>query len=163
MVALPHRMKATAGRIQIVCFGVGAHSYALDILRIKEIINPLPITAVPRAPAFVEGIVELRGAFLPVIDLRKRFDLPATPLGRDGKYIVARLAGRPVGLVVDRVHEARPLDVARIQPAPPLALAGDARFFSGVVKQEEEIVLLVDLDAVLSAEEQGALAALGAP
>jgi purine-binding chemotaxis protein CheW len=157
-------MKPPEGRTQIVCFGVGAGRYALDILRIKEIINPLPITPVPRAPAFVEGIIELRGAFLPVIDLRKRFDLPAAPLDRDGKYIIARLAGRAAGLVValvvDRVLDARPLDLARIQPAPPLAVAGEARFFSGVVKQEEEIVLLVDLDAVLSAEEQGALADL---
>ena len=73
------RDAAAQERVQLAAFLVGDELYALDIMRIKEIINPLPITRVPRAPAFLEGVIELRRSILPVVDLRKRFDLPATP------------------------------------------------------------------------------------
>ena len=91
--------------IQVARFHVGDEEYALDIMRIKEIINPAPITRVPRAPAFIEGIIELRGAFLPVVDLRKRFGLAPRPPGRETKYVIVSLEGRIVGLIVDRVTE----------------------------------------------------------
>ena len=80
--------KKVAELIQLVAFRVGEGLYAVDILRIKEIINPLKITQVPKAPPFIEGVIELRGAILPIVDLRKRFDLPATPTTRTSKIII---------------------------------------------------------------------------
>ena len=116
--------------VQVACFFVGSEEYALDIMRIKEIINPVPVTRVPRAPVFIEGIIELRGAFLPVIDLRRRFELPVTELTRDTKYVIVALAGRILGLVVDRVAEVKPIPVDQISAAPELAVAGDSVLLS---------------------------------
>ena len=101
---------------QLVAFGVADGEYALDIMRIKEIINPVAVTPVPKAPPFIEGVIELRGAILPIVDVRKRFDLSPTPATRATKYPDRRrsIVGEQriiVGLVVDRVSE--PLRVPR--------------------------------------------------
>jgi len=143
--------------LQVARFHVGDGEYGLDIMRIKEIINPVPITRVPRAPAFVEGIIELRGAFLPVVDLRKRFGVDLSAGGRDAKYVIVSLEGRIVGLVVDRVTEVSRIPVDEIGEPPAMALGEQTRFFSGVVKSGDRIVMLVDLDAVLSAAERAQL------
>ena len=80
--------RRTDESLQMVGFRVGEGEYALDIMRVKEIINPVRVTAVPKAPPFIEGVIELRGAILPVVDLRKRFDLPATPATRATKFLI---------------------------------------------------------------------------
>jgi purine-binding chemotaxis protein CheW len=157
--------------VQLAAFTVGEEQYALDIMRIKEIINPLKITPVPKAPTFIEGVVELRGAILPVVDMRKRFDLPAAPPGRSAKYLIVSLEGLSrgaeraqrwiVGLVVDGVQEVVRLPKSAIRPAPAMAVAGDARYFSGVCHHRERIVMVVDLDALLSTSERATLDRLG--
>jgi purine-binding chemotaxis protein CheW len=148
---------------QLVAFSVGSGEYAMDIMRIKEIINPIPITQVPKAPEFIEGVVELRGAILPVVDLRKRFDLPATAPTRSTKYliVVIEMAGRRmiVGLVVDGVSE--PLRVARDQVRPaPLLAQGASAYFTGVVHHQGRILMVLDIDAILSSKEKITLAGL---
>jgi purine-binding chemotaxis protein CheW len=148
---------------QMVAFTVGGGEYALDIMRIKEIINPLPITPVPKAPPFIEGVVELRGAILPIVDLRKRFDLPATAPTRATKYLIVAIdvAGRRmiVGLVVDGVSE--PLRVPRDQVRPaPLLTQSSTAYFSGVVHHAGRILMVLDIDAVLSSSEKISLAGL---
>jgi purine-binding chemotaxis protein CheW len=144
-------------RAQVACFCVGDGHFALDIMRIKEIVNPVPITPVPRAPAFVEGIIELRGAFLPVVDLRKRFGLEPTPLDRDSKYMIVGMEGRVVGLVVDRVSEVKRVALAEVSEAPAIARGPEARFLSGVFKADGRIMMMLDLDEVLSPAERSAL------
>jgi purine-binding chemotaxis protein CheW len=146
--------------IQLACFFVGAEEYALDIMRIKEIINPVAITRVPRAPDFIEGIIELRGAFLPVVDLRRRFELAVAEVRRETKYIIVALEGRILGLVVDRVAEVKRITIDQISEAPELALGGETRYFNGVVKWDDRIVMLLDLDEVLSASEKDQLRGL---
>jgi purine-binding chemotaxis protein CheW len=120
--------------VQVASFHVGDQEYALDIMKIKEIINPLVITAVPKAPPFIEGIIELRGAVLPVVDLRKRFALEPRPQSRETKYIIVTLEGHIVGLVVDRVREVMRIDEGEILDAPAMATGVDARFVAGVFK-----------------------------
>jgi purine-binding chemotaxis protein CheW len=146
--------------IQVARFHVGDEEYALDIMRIKEIINPAPITRVPRAPAFIEGIIELRGAFLPVVDLRKRFGLDPRAAGRETKYVIVSLEGRIVGLIVDRVTEVSRIANDDIGKPPPMAVGDEGRFFSGVVKTGDRILLMLDLDAVLSSAERAQLRGL---
>jgi len=122
---------AGAGRVQLCTFRIGGEDYAVDIMRVREIIQPLPITPVPRAPAFVEGVVRLRSEVVPVVDVRKRFGLPATPPGRKTKFMVVHVAGRRIGLVVDEVCEVVRLHRSEIRPAP--ALSSDApRFILGI-------------------------------
>jgi purine-binding chemotaxis protein CheW len=155
---------------QMVAFSVGEGEYALDIMRIKEIINPVKVTAVPKAPSFIEGVIELRGAILPVVDMRKRFDLPATPAVRGTRFLIVAIDVSPggaapstrmiVGLVVDGVSEPLRVPREQIRPAPVLA-QGSAAYFSGVVHYHGRILMVIDLDAVLSSTEKVTLAGLG--
>jgi purine-binding chemotaxis protein CheW len=147
--------------LQVACFHVGAEEYALDIMRIKEIINPVRITTVPKAPRFIEGIIELRGAILPVVDLRRRFDLPATKPTRESKYVIVSLAGKIVGLIVDRVSEVLRIDSNEVKEAPDMAIGQEARFFLGVYQRDKRIVLVLDIDEVLTSMERSELAELG--
>jgi len=157
------RPQRVADLAQMVAFTVGEGEYAVDIMRIKEIINPVKITAVPKAPSFIEGVIELRGAILPVVDLRKRFDLPAPPVTRASKFliVVIEVAGRRmiVALVVDRVSEPVRVERAEVRPAPSLA-QGEAAYFTGVVHHQESILMVLDLDAILSTTEKVTLAGL---
>jgi len=123
---------AEGARVQLCTFRIGGEDYALDIMRVREIIQPLPVTPVPRAPAFVEGVVRLRGEVVPVVDVRKRFGLPATPFTRKSKYLIVTVAGRRLGLVVDEVCEVLRLARADIRPTPDLMGQRGPRFFLGV-------------------------------
>lgn len=149
--------------LQLVAFGVGPGEYALDIMRIKEIINPVPVTAVPKAPPFIEGVIELRGAILPIVDVRKRFDLPPSAPARATKYLIVGIdVGETrmiVGLVVDRVSE--PLRVPRsdLKPSPQLTI-GERAFFSGVVHHQGRMLMVLDPDALLSSGEKQTLSGL---
>jgi purine-binding chemotaxis protein CheW len=172
------RTEERAELVQLVAFSVGDGEYALDIMRIKEIINPTPITQVPKAPAFIEGVIELRGAILPIVDMRKRFDLPPTAVGRLTKFLIVAIdvgARRPdaseaqaaarrmiVGLIVDKVSEPLRLGKDQIRPAPQLA-AGDTPYFTGVARLGGRILMVLDLDALLSAREKSTLSGLGEP
>jgi purine-binding chemotaxis protein CheW len=155
---------------QLVAFGVGTGEYAVDIMRIKEIINPVPVVPMPKAPAFIEGVIELRGAILPVIDVRKRFDLPPSTPTRATKFLIVGLdigragAEEPltrmiVGLVVDRVSEPLRVPKADIKPAPQLTVAEQA-FFNGVVHHQGRMLMVLEVDALLSSHEKLTLAGL---
>jgi purine-binding chemotaxis protein CheW len=146
--------------IQLATFVVGTETYALDIMRIKEIINPLRITPVPRAPAFIEGVVELRGAILPVVDLRKRFDLPAPPAVRATKYVIVAIEGRIVGLVVDSVGEVLRLPRGDVRP-PPTLVEGSQAYFTGVCHHGGRIIMVLDIDRILSSQEKISLLGMG--
>jgi purine-binding chemotaxis protein CheW len=154
--------------VQLVAFHVGAGTYAIDIMRIKEIVNPVKVTPVPKAPPFVEGVIELRGAIQPLIDLRKRFDLPPTPITRSTKYMIVTLQVGDrryvVALVTDGVAE--PLRVAREQIRPAPALTRTAAYFSGAVRRDltggdSTIVMIVDVDSLLSGDEKTSLVGIG--
>jgi len=173
--------------VQLCGFRVGDEEYALDIMRIKEIINPLPITRVPKAPPFIEGVVELRGTVLPVIDMRKRFDVPPhtaedlqnPAVARARKYLIVPLrpaeaagpalapaggpppeAARLIGLIVDRVSDVIRVSRESIRRAPDLTQNEAARYFMGVCHHRERILMVLDIDAILSSSEKISLAGL---
>lgn len=120
------------GLAQLCTFRVGGEDYAIDIMRVREIIPPAPVTPVPRAPSFVEGVVRLRGDVIPVLDVRRRLGLPVTPATRKTKYLIVSVAGRRLGLVVDEVTEVLRIPRAQIRPPPALVEGGGPRFFLGV-------------------------------
>jgi purine-binding chemotaxis protein CheW len=157
-------MKTAAGApgelIQLATFLVGTEEYALDIMRIKEIINPLKITPVPKVPNFIEGVIELRGAILPIVDLRKRFDLPATPPIRSTKYIIVAIEGRIVGLVVDAVGEVLRIARGDVRPTPTLMEGDAASYFTGVCHHAGRIIMCLDIDRILSSTEKISLVSL---
>lgn len=120
------------GLAQLCTFRVGGEDYALDIMRLREIITPLPVTPVPRAPSFVEGVIRLRGDVIPVVDVRRRLGLPVTSPTRKSKVLIVHVAGRRLGLLVDEVTEVLRIPRAEIRPAPGLVDGGGPRFFLGV-------------------------------
>jgi purine-binding chemotaxis protein CheW len=117
--------------VQLCTFRIGGEDYAVDIMRVREIIYPLPITPVPRAPAFIEGVVRLRGEVIPVLDVRKRLGVDARAETRKSRFLVVNVAGRRIGLVVDEVCEVLRLPRSEIRPAPALGPPGAPRFFLG--------------------------------
>ncbi len=118
--------------VQLCTFRIGGEDYAVDIMRVREIIHPLPITPVPRAPASVEGVVRLRGEVIPVLDVRKRLGLPASAPTRRTRFLVVDVARRRIGLVVDEVCEVIRIPRGDIRAAPPLGDERGPRFFLGV-------------------------------
>lgn len=138
--------------VQLCAFRVGGEEYAIDIMRIREIVPPQKVTPVPRAPEFIEGVVNLRGAIVPVVDLRKRFGLPATPPGRTTKLVIALVARRLVGLLVDRVAEVVRLPRSELKPAPSMPGKGP-RIFVGVCGPPEKLRLLLDIKALLASTD----------
>lgn len=148
---------------QLVAFGVGPGEYALDIMRIKEIINPVAVTPIPKAPHFIEGVIELRGAILPVVDVRKRFDLLPSPAARAMKYLIVGIdVGETrmiVGLVVDRVSEPLRVPRSEIKGAPQLTTEEQA-YFNGVVHHQGRMLMVLDVDALLSSSEKQILSGM---
>jgi len=146
--------EATRKEIQLACFRVGEEMYALDIMRIKEIIRPQKLTPVPKAPAFVEGVINLRGAVIPVVDLRKRFDQPIHPDNRATRILICTLSGKMVGLIADEVTEVRRYTRREVQPAPQFLKGKGAAYFLGVCRRGEELVMLIDLEKILTTDEK---------
>ena len=154
-----HKNSNSAGRteIQLACFRVGSEMYALDIMQIKEIIRPQKLTPIPKAPAFVEGVINLRGAVIPVADMRKRFDLPLTVSDRKARIMICSLGGRMIGLLVDEVSEVRRYSREEVAPAPEFLKGPEAEYFLGVARRGDEFIMLVDLEKILSSREKLAL------
>jgi len=140
--------------VQLACFRIGSEMYALDIMRIKEIIRPQKLTPVPKAPPFVEGVINLRGIVIPVVDLRKRFDSSQSSFDRKTRVIISSLSGRLVGLVVDEVAEVKRYTRKDIQPAPHFLKGKDAEFFLGVCRRDEDLIMVLDLEKILSSAER---------
>lgn len=144
----------------MACFRVGTEMYALDIMRIKEIIRPQKLTPIPKAPSFIEGVINLRGAVIPVADMRKRFDQPVTENDRKNRVVICSLSGKIIGLLVDEVSEVRRYKRQEVSPAPEFLKGPEAEYFLGVARRDEEFVMLVDLEKVLSSNEKIALQSL---
>lgn len=139
--------------IQVACFRLQDDLYAVDIMRIKEIIRPQKLTPLPQAPAFIEGIINLRGAVIPVIDLRKRFDMPTRELTGATRLLIVRMATQTLGLVVDDVTEVITVPVKDIKPPPVVSDAAIVNHLLGVCLSGDDMVMLLDIDRLLTKSE----------
>lgn len=139
-------------KAKLASLRVGDGYYALDIMSIREIIRPLPITSVPKAPPFIDGVISLRKMAIPVVDLRRRFGLPVAEADRAERMVICSVEGRMVALVVNEVTEVRSYDREAIQPAPYYLSGQQARFFPGVCRQNDRMLLLLDLKRILSSD-----------
>jgi purine-binding chemotaxis protein CheW len=143
----------------VLTFMVGGEPYGVEILSIREIIKPREITEVPRAPRFLLGIVTVRGQVMPVVDLRLRLRLDAPPLGRGARILVVMHKGDRFGLLVDEVHGVVRFGEQQIEPPPTSLGATEAPFLAGIGRytedEEERMVVLLSLDAVLGFEVRG--------
>ncbi len=139
--------------IQVACFRLGEDVYALDIMRIKEIIRPQKLSHLPKAPSFMEGVINLRGTVIAVIDLRKRFDMPLRELDSASRLLIVRVAGQAMGLVVDDVTEVVTVPVKDLKPPPRISEGNVHEYLLGVCLIQESMVMLLNLDKLLSPHE----------
>jgi purine-binding chemotaxis protein CheW len=145
---------------QLVVFDLVKEHYGVDIAAVESIIKLQSITAVPHTLSFIEGVTNLRGAVLPVIDLRKRFGLPTREGTRDTRIVVIEIGGETVGMVVDAVTEVLRVPEEHIEPPPSLVATADSTFITGIAKVDERLIILLDLGRVLNPDEKADLQAL---
>ena len=142
---------------QLVVFQLGAELYGVDIARVHEIIRLQTITRVPRAPSFVEGVINLRGKVIPVVDLRRRFGLPTAEHTRATRTVVVEIGDQVVGIIVDSVSEVLRVNTSTVEPPSPVVAGIDSEYLHGIAKLPERLVILLDLDRVLAREERRAI------
>jgi purine-binding chemotaxis protein CheW len=140
---------------QLVVFTLAGEAFGLPIERVESIIQTQAITVVPNARPYVVGVTNLRGTVLPVIDLRRRFNLPPLAERDDQRIVVVLYNEEKIGLRVDAVSQVLRLPLDAIEPPPPLVTAAvHAGFITGVAKVEDQLIILLDLEKVLAAESQ---------
>ena len=142
---------------QLVVFQFGAELYGVEISRVHEIIRLQSVTRVPRLPAFVEGVINLRGKVIPVVDLRRRFGLPTADHTRASRIVVVELGDQVVGIVVDGVSEVLRVNTSIVEPPSPVVAGIDSEYLHGIAKLTDRLVILLDLDRILARDERRAL------
>jgi purine-binding chemotaxis protein CheW len=154
---------ATAAREatrEVLVFVLGKEEYGVDILKVQEIRGYEKVTPIPSAPDYLKGVVNLRGAIVPVIDMRVKFRLPEVRYDSFTVVVILRIAGRTIGIVVDGVSDVVRFAESEVKPAPQLGALVDASFLDGVATQEDRMVLLVDIERLLSSGELNLLRAV---
>ncbi len=149
----PVQEGASTDEIKLACLRVGSAFYALDIMGIREIIRPLPLVQVPRAPTYVDGVITLRKAVIPVVDLRRRFGVISRVEPRE-RIVICAVDGRIIGLAVDEVSEVATFARDEILPAPYYMTGSDSEFFPGVCRHKGNLLLLLNLRKILSSDQR---------
>jgi len=146
-------------------FTLANEDYGLEILKVREIIGLMDITAIPQTPAYVKGVINLRGKVIPVIDLRLKFGLPPMEYGERTCIIVVEVrtatASIQMGVVVDTVSEVLNINGADIEPAPSFGTRVDTRYILGIAKARGAIKILLDIDQVVGPRELAGIEVLG--
>ena len=145
------------GLTQLVTFSIGEEEFGVNILQVQEIIRTMKITNIPRAPEFVEGVINLRGKVIPIVDMRRRFGLEPKEHDKNTRMIVIENETLIVGFVVDSVSEVLRMPASSMQP-PPATVAGlDSGYIDGVGKLDDRLLILLNLDSLLNNDELKAL------
>ncbi len=141
--------------VQVLTFKLAGEEYGISISEVQEVIRPTEtkITPIPRAPKGVEGIINLRGKIIPVVDLRKKLALRGE--SSEDRIIVASLDGRAIGLLVDDVLEVARIPLAKLEAVPELAFGVDTRYVKNLGRVGEKLVVILDLTALLAEEGRG--------
>ncbi len=145
------------GLSQYLTFSLGDEEYGLEILKVQEIKGYSAVTPIPNTPPHVKGVMNLRGTVIPVVDLRTKFSLDAVEYSKFSVIIIVTVAEKTIGLIVDAVSDVLEIPVAEIRPAPNLGTRTDTRFISGMAELDQKLVVLLDLDKLLSEDDVAAL------
>ena len=136
--------------LQLVTFGLGSEEYAVDILKVREINRLCEITKIPNAPHYLDGVINLRGRVIPVINLRNNFGLPHRDNDGRTRIMIMDMKGLTIGVVVDYVSEVLRISQDIVEPPPTMASEeADNNFIRGIAKMEDHLVILVDMDSVI--------------
>jgi len=148
------QMSSRDSTLQVVVFKLGNERYAVETSQVKEIIRAEEITAMPNAPEFIEGVINLRGQITTIINLRKLFGMESKPVDNETRIIVFERNGLTIGMMVDIVTEVRYLSKESIDELPEIITSRrESRFLKGIGKLPDGLLILVDLGKVLGEEE----------
>ena len=145
--------------LQLVSFKIGDEEFGVNILKVQEINRMLEVTRVPNAPEYVDGVINLRGKVIPIIDLRRRFGMERKEHDKNTRIVVVELSGKVVGFVVDAVSEVLRIPQSVTEPPPPIVAGVKTDYITAVGKLEDRLLILLDLESVLSVEGTTACAA----
>lgn len=130
-------------------FFLGKEEYAIEILKVQEIIGLLPITPVPKMPGYIRGVLNLRGKIVPIMNLRTRFDLPSVEDTEESCIIVVQDQAYRMGIVVDKVSEVADIASAQIEDVPSFGITGNSEYLSGIGKLERSVKMIIDVHKVV--------------
>lgn len=146
---------AHAANQEFLTFTLGEENYALDILTVKEIRGYESVTKIANAPAFIKGVINLRGDIVPIVDLRIKFSVGTATYDEFTIVIVLHIHNRIVGIVVDGVSDVVNLNKDQLRPPPDFGVAFDSRYLLGLATINEQMIILVDINELISSEEMG--------
>ncbi len=142
---------------QLVVFVMENEEFACSITEVREVLKMVKVTPLPRSLDYIEGVINMRGDVIPVINLRKRFGLTEEEQNDDSRIIIVEVQEKMVGLIVDAVSEVIRIEKSQIQPAPVQTTGGKTDHITGVGKKDDRMIIILDLDKILTTEEQIAL------
>lgn len=154
MSSTEENKKDSEEQLQLVSFLVGKEEYAVDIGYVQEINRMVLITRVPNAPDFVDGVINLRGRIIPVIDLRTKLGMPRKPHDKNTRIIVVEISGKTVGFIVDAVIEVIRIPASITETPPEMVTGVNSEYFKAVGKLDDRLLILIDLEKVLTTEEK---------
>ncbi|MDH4128504.1 MAG: chemotaxis protein CheW [Spirochaetota bacterium] len=138
---------------QLVTFSVKDEEFGLDILQVQEVLRLPQITVLPKAPSFIKGVIDLRGSIIPIIDLREKFGLDHEKYSDTTRVIIVDITNKKIGMVVDNVSQVVRVPESYISPPPSMIQKGITDYLDGVVRLEDRLIILLNVDALLSIEE----------
>jgi purine-binding chemotaxis protein CheW len=148
--------------LQLVSFNIGEEEFGVDILKVQEINRMVDVTRVPNTPEYVDGVINLRGKVIPIIDLRRRFGMARKEKDKNTRIIVVELNNKVLGFVVDAVSEVLRIKKSVSEPPPPIIAGIDADYITAIAKLENRLLILLDLEKVLTTEEHAEMEAIAA-
>ena len=140
---------------EFLTFVLGDETYALDIMTVKEIRGYEPATKIANAPSYIKGVINLRGDIVPIVDLRIKFNIGEATYNEWTIVIMLNVRDRVVGIVVDGVSDVMNLEAEEIKPAPEFGVAFDSRYLHGLAALEDQMVIIVDIEELISSDEIG--------
>ena len=142
---------------QIVVFMLAGQEYSMDIMKVLEISPYQAGSAVPEVPSYIEGIINLRGTIYPIFNLRKRLRMPEAEVDDKTKIIIMNLDKINVGFIVDSVQEIMTVEEDDIDPTPEMLKRYESRYIKGITKKDDRIIIILDVDLLLSEDDQNIL------
>jgi purine-binding chemotaxis protein CheW len=143
------------GADEFLAFTLGGEEYGINILRVQEIRGYEPVTRIANAPAFIKGVVNLRGTIVPIVDMRIKLSLGTPTYDQLTVVIILNLAGRVVGMVVDSVSDVTTLSAEQVKPSPEIGTSFDGDYLIGLGTLGDRMLILVDIDRLMSSPEMG--------
>ena len=151
------KVRQAVPQVQLVTVRLGPEEFGLDVFAVHEILRYSEPTPVPRAPEFVEGVIDVRGTLVPVVDMRRRFELAEAPVNDETRVVLVEHGGERLGLVVDAVTEVLRVPETAVSEPPAYIRGLAAEFVRGIVRLEARLVVLIDIERILSSQERIAL------